>query len=143
MRIALASLVVGVVILTPLTSRATERLLDGHLEDPTAPTVRLGAARPDDEGGGAGRKSCVLGNGGQTCLVGIIPGCGQVANHQYVKAGFFLGAMVITSQIAGHYLDQDVRTSGEDAVAVTFGAATMGLWVWSLYDAYTVGALRD
>jgi hypothetical protein len=65
-------------------------------------------------------------------LSAILPGAGQLYNHQWVKgAGFLIAVMVLSAVIRRRLL-----LAEPSLMALLFAAALLGLAVWSVVDAY-------
>jgi len=65
-------------------------------------------------------------------LSAILPGAGQLYNHQWLKgAGFLIAVMVLSAVIRRRLL-----LAEPSLMAILFAAALLGLAVWSVVDAY-------
>jgi hypothetical protein len=65
-------------------------------------------------------------------LSAILPGAGQLYNHQWLKgAGFLIAVMVLSAVIRRRLL-----LAEPSLMALLFAAALLGLAVWSVVDAY-------
>jgi hypothetical protein len=65
-------------------------------------------------------------------LSAILPGAGQLYNHQWLKgAGFLIAVMVLSAVIRRRLL-----LAEPSLMAILFAAALLGLAFWSVVDAY-------
>jgi hypothetical protein len=65
-------------------------------------------------------------------LSAVLPGAGQLYNHQWLKGGFFLLAVLLLSAV----IRRRMILAEPSIVAMLFVAFLFGLVIWSVIDAY-------
>ena len=75
-------------------------------------------------------------------LSGVFPGLGQFYNHQPVKGGAFLLAVIALSWLIGRAVPTDLMALASASVgteAILLLCLLLAIWLWSVIDAWRVG----
>ena len=73
-------------------------------------------------------------------LSGIFPGLGQLYNREHLKGVLFAVPGAVLSWLASREIPADLLALAQPSAALTLLlAALLGLWLWSIIDAWRVG----